>query len=59
MAWVNTTDPSDSWSDTTDPSVRHTYGAKFGGTRIRFGENVQYGGGWESISKPSNTWTDN
>ncbi|KKK49434.1 hypothetical protein LCGC14_3135110 [marine sediment metagenome] len=59
MTWTDTTDPSDSWTGVSDPTYRHTYGVEYGtSSRIRLGDNVRIGGGWESESDPTTTGSD-
>lgn len=60
--WNDVADPSDSWSNVSDPGDRHTYGEDVAtGSRIRLGDNVKYGGSgeaWSDESDPSDTWSD-
>ena len=59
MSWSDVVDPSDSWSNETDPTNRHTYGQENGkGARIVYGDNVKFGGDWSSVTDPSSSWTD-
>ena len=60
MSWTDATDPSDTWSDTSgDAAQRHTYGAEYGKTtRIVYGDNVRFGGGYDPVSDPATTGSD-
>ena len=61
MIWINTIDPSNSWTDNSHISFRHTYGAEYNKiTRIRMGDYVKIGGlCFGRITDPTNSWTDN